>query len=146
MPFSLNGSTMASHWQDLKIQARMGWFYPIVAATLSDVTITRNNETAADIYGAAIGGGLGLHVPLWNRVVVAFETVTFGPPNGGNNQLGKMGQRTDSTVEASMDLTKEMIDLIVGYQIREFKISTPENEQQERQLGAFAGLRLGFYF
>ena len=128
------------------MKARMGWFYPIIAASLNELNISNANTTLVDVYSASLGLGMEVKVPLWNKVVAAVKGVGYSPTQGSTREQGKMGRRTDFEATASVDVTSHILDLLIGYRHRQYTLEIGDEENEETQQGAFVGMRLGFYF
>ena len=62
------------------------------------------------------------------------------------DQGTELGDRNEANIGASVDLTERMIDLLVGYRVREYELKSGEETSKEKSQGAYAGLRLGLYF
>lgn len=148
VPFTLNNSKMHTSFRDLRLHSRLGWFTASIAAALNEITITNTEANVVDLYGSSLGAGLSFNIPLWDRAVVTFDHVFFDKAkilerNGRNIELG---QRQDSEISASFDVTTRILDFLVGYRHRSYDLAIDDVKNRETQMGAFVGFRLGMYF
>lgn len=148
VPFTLNDSKMHTSFRDLRLHSRLGWFSASIAAALNEISISNPETDVVDLYGSSLGAGLSLNIPLWDRAVITFDHVFFNKAkilerNGRNVELG---QRQDSEVSASFDVTARILDFLVGYRRRSYDLAIDHVKNKEVQMGAFVGFRLGMYF
>lgn len=162
--FALNGSKMVSHWRDLALGYRLGWFEPALYAGLSEIQIERANAEYVDIYRASLGAGLSFSVPLWEKLLVYSDVRFFekpelprfaaielnsqdAVPEGTPRKLvATLGSRSEADIGASVDIVREYIDFVVGYRVKSYTLVIEEEEQSEYQAGLYAGFKLGAYF
>jgi hypothetical protein len=148
VPFSLNDSKMRTSFRDIRLMARMGWIIPSIGASLSEIDVDKGGEHTLGLYGTGVNAGLAIAVPVARFMVVQADGMVV-QSNKIYDKLGqntKLGQRVDGDISMSYDLTERMLDLLVGYRIRQYAIDTGEVTYKEKSQGAYAGLRLGFYF
>ena len=152
VPFALNDSSMRTAMKDLKMRARFGWVSPTIAATLTEVKVSRAEANVVDLYGTGYGVGAEVQVPLHDTVVVAAEGMVFKTPSSFARGAepgapeSALGDRVEGDVSASVDLTMRTLDLVVGYKVRNYSIIVDEETKKEKAQGAYVGLRLGLYF
>lgn len=149
IPFALNRATMTTNWRDIKLQGRLGSFYPNVAASVSEIAVDQNEAEFVDIYGTSIGAGFGVFVPLWGRAVAFFDGTNYITPNATDRQGHdvEVGPRLEADAGASIDITERMLDLMMGYRYRSFSLKVDDGEtNREVQQGAYIGVRTGVYF
>lgn len=148
VPFTLNESQMRTSFKDLRLHSRLGWFTASIAAALNEISIFNTEADIVDLYGSSVGAGLAFNIPLWDRAVVSFDHVFFNKAkiferNGRNIALG---QRQNSEISASFDVTSRVLDFLVGYRHRSYELAVDQTKNKEVQMGAFVGFRLGVYF
>ncbi len=148
VPFTLNDSKMRTSFRDLRLHTRLGWISPSIAAALNEISISSADTDVVNIYGSSLGAGLALNIPLWNRAVINFDHVMFNTARvlEKEGRDVKLGQRQDSEISASFDITDRILDFIVGYRRRAYTLTVNDVENKELQTGAFVGFRLGMYF
>lgn len=148
VPFSLNDSRVTSAFRDVKAKARLGWAYPTVAASLAEIKVEKADTTLANVSSSGTGAGLGVELPLHEKIVVFGEGMTYRSMNNrditGNDM--KIGPRTEIDAGASVDLTERMLDFLVGYRVRSYSLEANDVTSKEGEAGAYVGLRLGLYF
>lgn len=148
VPFTLNDSKMHTAFRDLRLHTRLGWISPSIAAALNEISISTSDDDVVDIYGSSLGAGLAVNIPLWDRAVINFDHVMFNTARvlekAGRDV--KLGQRQDSEISASFDITSRILDFMVGYRRRAYTLTVNDVENKEMQTGAFVGFRLGMYF
>ena len=123
-----------------------------IAATLTEVKISKADATVVDLYGTGYGAGAEVQFPLHERVVVAAEGMAFKTPSSfargaePNAPATSLGDRLEADVSASVDLTMRTLDLVVGYKVRNYSVIQDQQTNEEKAQGAYVGLRLGLYF
>ena len=143
---------MRTAMKDIKMRARFGWISPTIAATLTEVKISKADATVVDLYGTGYGAGAEVQFPLHERVVVAAEGMAFKTPSSfargaePNAPATSLGDRLEADVSASVDLTMRTLDLVVGYKVRNYSVIQDQQTNEEKAQGAYVGLRLGLYF
>jgi len=148
VPFDLNESSLAASWKDTIMQWRLGWFYPALAVGLSEIEVSSSSDASFDLFGASVGAGLGVFIPLFRKAVFHATTMVFETPNSWDKKGEdvKLGQRIEQDIGTSIDLTKDTIDFVVGYRTRSYTVSWNGNTYNENNQGAYAGLKFGLYF
>ena len=148
VPFALNKSYLRANFKDTVMQARIGWVYPAIAAGLTEIKTTSTDNGNFDLYGASVGAGLGVYIPLFSRGVFFVNGMLYKTPNAWDKS-GKpveLGNRLEKDIGASIDVLTEFVDLMVGYRTRNYDVTTDGVKYKEAALGAYAGLKLGLYF
>jgi hypothetical protein len=148
VPFALNQSYLRANFKDTVMQWRLGWVYPALAAGLTEIETSSTENGNFNLYGANIGAGVGVFIPLFAKSVFYVNSMVYQTPNAWDKSGKdvKLGQRLEQDIGASIDLTENVIDLMVGYRTRQYKVTSGEKTFNEITLGAYAGLRLGLYF
>jgi hypothetical protein len=148
VPFTLNNSYLRANFRDTMMQWRLGWVYPTIAGGLSELKSTSTDSGNFDLYGTSLGAGVGVNVPLFAKAVFYANGMVFETPKAWDKsgQSVTLGQRVEKDIGASIDLTEDIIDFVVGYRTRDYKIRVEQDSYQETTLGAYAGIRLGLYF
>ncbi len=148
IPFALNKSQMTSNWHDVRIQARFGWLYPSVQAGLTQIEVSGEEAEEIDLLATQVGVGLGLHIPLWHKVVFFSDAsiMTTSSAWDKNGREVSLSPRQDVDVGASIDIIEKYLDFLVGYRSRTYNIKVEDRELKESHLGAYTGVRLGIYF
>src|SRR5690606_34338643 len=142
MTFDLNDARIKNQWTDLRVQARLWFLYPSVGASLAEMTVSSADQTTvAELYGTGINYGLGAKVPLTHNMVIEADAkvarITANNDKGENN--AELGERREARVQASFDVFKNYVDLLVGYKARQFSVEVAEQEYKEMQSAPFAG-------
>lgn len=148
VPFSLNDSQMHSAFTDVRASIRLGWLMPSLGVSLSEVEVSRADEKTVSLYSTGANAGLALGVPLNKTMVVYADGMTVKAMRGFD-RLGtssQLGDRQELNAGVSFDVTDRMLDFLVGYRARQYEIKEQAKSYKERMQGAYAGLRLGFYF
>lgn len=148
IPFKLNDSEANNSFRDLRVQGRLGWIYPSFVASQTEMKVTRGDEVVTDFYGNYVGGGVGLYVPLWRKLVVHGDAMVMNATQvtDKNQREIKLGSRQEGEVAASVDLTDQLLDLVVGYRLKKFSVEVDGESYDESMSSPFAGLQFGFYF
>lgn len=152
VPFALNDSAMRTAMKDIKMKARFGWISPTIAATLTEVEVSKAEATVVDLYGTGYGAGAEVQLPLHDRVVVAAEGMAYTTPSSfsRNPEVNQpdtaLGDRLEADINASVDLTQRTVDLVVGYKVKNYSIIIDDETLAEKAQGAYVGMRLGLYF
>lgn len=162
--FDLNGSSMNTRWQDLMLSYRLGWFTPAIGAGLSEIQIETANNEYVDIYRASLGAGLGLHIPLWQKMVISGDFRFFEkPPTPRFDDLSltsadaipegtpvkldaQLQSRSDLDIGMSVDISREFLDFVIGYRIKSYELLVENEKKSEYQTGLYVGFKLGAYF
>lgn len=146
--FSLNGNSVRSSFKDVRMKTRLGWIQPSIGASLTEIDVKTPDLRTVGIYSTGLNAGLMLAVPVTLELVVHAEVAMSRPMRTYDklDQDTKLGDRSDADIGASYDLTETALDLLVGYRVRRYKMDTDAVTYNENMSGAYAGLRLGFYF
>lgn len=148
VPFALNDSEVHTKFRDIRIMPRFWIFTPSIGASFSEVDVESDGEKTVSLYGSGINAGIGAHLSLHRAIVVSADVMTVQTNDSFDklDQGTELGDRNEANIGASVDLTERMVDLLVGYRVREYTIKNGEEESKEKSQGAYAGLRLGLYF
>ncbi len=158
LKFSLNENSMGTHWRDLWVSYRLGWFYPSITGTLADIQIQRVDGDYVDIFKASFGAGLAVKIPVMNSILAFVDIRHYESPgktkttasevsSETNRKLNAtLGSRTEGDIGASMDIIREFLDFVVGYRVKSYTLSVESEALSESQSGIYAGVRLGAYF
>ncbi len=92
--------------------------------------------------GASDIGTLYPGIVLNADVMVVKSTHMFDKLGGTT----KMGDRQEADVHIAFDITDRILDLLVGYRVRNYDIITATETFKEKAQGVYAGIRLGVYF
>jgi hypothetical protein len=146
--FSLNNADMQTNWQDAVMIGRLWWLYPKVTAGLSRVKISADNQELVNFYAPTIGAGLGLYIPLWDRIVIATDYMVRKAQRvqDSTDHEVAMGNRVDGQVAISVDVTPQMFDLVFGFRHKSYELTVDGQKFDESAQGPFLGTRMGFYF
>ncbi len=148
VPFELNAAQAQSTLTDVRVQARLWLLQPSIGISLSELDVERAGERTVGLFATGIIAGLGLIVNLHQGLVFnadlmkVFNTRSFDKLSTGSS----MGDREDSDAFFAFDLTDRIVDLLIGYRSRRYTVNTAEGALLESSQGAYAGLRLGYYF
>lgn len=148
VPFSLNNSESESNFSDVRLKARLWGIIPSVGVSLSEVDVMREEIKTVGLFGTGMNVGLGGTFTLYPGIVlngdymVVKSTRMFDKLGQGT----KLGDRSEADVHISFDITERLIDLIVGYRLRQYEIETIDATFTEKAQGIYAGVRLGAYF
>jgi hypothetical protein len=146
--FELNDTDMHTSFVDVKLMGRLGWLVPSIGASLTEVSISAEDVETVALYSTGASAGLALQVPVAHFLVVegggqvVKSTKVYDKLDAGT----KLGDRKEGDLHASFDVTDRLVDLIVGYKIRQYDLEVGEETKRERSQGAYAGIRLGLYF
>lgn len=147
--FEYTQKSVHNQWNDLRFRARLGYFYPSIGVSLSELKLNSADQTTTHLYAQGYNGGLGARWPLSDTIVCELDHKSVFPFKTVDylHQNGKILERHEANLNASIDVTKNLIDFLIGYRLRQFKFRSDENiESKEIQSAPFAGLRLGAYF
>ena len=148
VPFELNDSKMHADFTDVRLQARIAWLFPSIGVSMEQVDVTTAGQKVVNVYGTGINAGLGFGAPVTKSIVVYGNGMAM-KSTAGFDKLGgtaKFGDRQEADAGVSFDLTDRTVDLLIGYKIRQYDLEQDQVKLQERQEGAYAGLRVGLYF
>ena len=147
-PFELNESRIRTAWRDLAIQYRLGFLYPTVYATSSELTLTAEGVEDIHIFGTGFGAGLAVQVPITKQIIVQADAKSINTASAHDRYGAEVdvGRRDEAELSASVDLVERYVDLIVGYRYRNYDLTIEDTKSVETQTTPFGGLRLGLYF
>ena len=148
VPFSLNGAETKHDFREIRLTGRLGPFYASAIGAISEIAVNKAEGKFCDISGMGVGGGAGFAMPL-HANILAYGDASAIQTSGAYDRVGHkaaMGPRIDGEVGAAVDVTPQLLDVIVGYKLRTFSMKIDDTEYKEGSQGAFAGLRLGAYF
>lgn len=148
-PFSLNDSSILTTWQDYILKYRYGPVY--LGAVLGSAEIDANKEGDAEYLkarGSGYGLNLGFMIPvgkysMFNIDVLAVSNSTAVDLN--KKEVG-IGQRLDYDINASFDLTKSMLDFVVGYKYRTYSLTVEGEGFAELFTTTYIAFVTNFYF
>jgi len=148
IPFSLNDSSLRVAQRDIKMKSRIGFIYPTVAATLTEVNVKKAGVTTTDLYATGYGAGIEGQVPLHRMVMVNAEVLGYRLPSSYDKtgQEVALGNRIEGDANLNFAVTDRAVDLLVGYKYKEWSLEVNDEVSNERAQGAYMGLRLGLYF
>jgi len=146
--YALNDSRTRTAFNDVRVAARIWWLTPSVGVSLSEVEVERDGAKTVNLYGTGLNAGMGIQIPAY-RTIVLYGDAMVSKANRVFDKISdttKLGDRMEGDAGVSFDVTDRMVDLLVGYRIRQYDIETPSVKHQEKAQGAYAGLRVGLYF
>ena len=148
MKFPLNESKISTSFRDLRAQARFGWVTPTFVASLSEMKGNKEGTEIVDLYGTGFGGGLGVHAPIYERLVLRFEGIFVRTGKAYDKQTRKvsLGDRMEGDAAASFAVLKDILDLNVGYSLRRYTVGVEADTWKESQSTPYVGLQLGTFF
>ncbi len=146
--FSLNEASMRTAFTDVRATLRLGWLYPSIGVSVSEVQVKAEGEQALSLYASGPNAGLAVAVPLNDWIIVRADALITKPQRGFDrlDDGAEIGDRVEADASAALDLTEKLVDLVIGYKVRSYSLETKEATFEELQQGAYAGLRLGLYF
>ena len=161
--FSLNNNSMEQHFRDLLIHYRLGWVYPAITASLSEIAIEKTNGEYVDIYRSTFGAGIAVVIPMMDKFMLSTSFKFFqkpelpkfsdllnsanAVPEGERHRLNaNLGSRNEFDIGTSIDIAREYLDFTCGYRINSYTIDIESKPHKESQSGPYAGIRLGAYF
>lgn len=149
VPFSLNDAKMHTAFTDVRAIVRLGWIMPSIGVSLSEAQVTTpDSSEKMGAYATGANAGLAVAIPL-NKTMVVYGDGMAVKNMRNFSQLSttaEMGTRKEMNAGVSFDVTDRMLDLLVGYRARQYELKTADKTFEERNQGAYAGLRLGLYF
>jgi hypothetical protein len=146
--FALNESSIRNNWNDLRLEARLGFIYPSVGVSMNQSKMVKAGETLTNFYGTGPNAGLGTKIPMTKTIMVEAEAFVSST-TAAHDKDGKdieVGLRKEADIHATVDVTAQLVDFIIGYRAREYGVKVDDKEYKEVQSAPFAGLRLGMYF
>lgn len=146
--FDLNQSDMHTAFRDVKLMGRLGWLVPSLGVSLTEINITQDSVESVAIYSTGASAGLAVQVPIAPFLVVEGSGQMVKSTKVYDKLAAdtKLGDRVDADLNASFDVTDRMVDLIVGYKVRQYNLEVDEETKKEKSQGAYAGIRFGLYF
>ena len=146
--FALNSSNLSYTNQETFVTYRLGYVYigggfshSVMSASLAGEDFL---ELSARGYGATTGGFLP--VSRGGMVTLDVAYVTGNGTLEGNQKTVTYGPRMDVTLGGLIDLTRESLDLAVGFRYRTLALSVDSTAYSEIQSTTFLGLQWGFNF
>ncbi len=148
VPFTLNKSESSTNFTDVRLKGRFWGVMPSVGVSLSEVDISKADVKTIGLFGTGINAGLGLTGTLYPGIVLSGEVMTIKSTHIFDKLAleNKLGVRNEADANISFDITDRLIDLLVGYRLRQYEIETPTVIFKEQTAGIYAGVRLGVYF
>lgn len=145
--FLLNESSIATTWQDTILRYRIWAFY--IGGIFSQIDLKVNDQGAERVDAAAsgYGGNVGFLIPI-NRIGVFYcDVASVSVANFRNTfeEEVKSGTRMDIDLGAHFDVTRDLLDLTVGYKQRASTIEIGESNA-ESYFVTYLGFRAAIYF
>jgi hypothetical protein len=146
--FLLNESAITSSWRDTIIRYRWGYMY--VGGVMGQTT-WEVKSAGADLFagtGSGYGGNFGIMFPIGARNLFTIDATSMTASTfvEKNEQDVKMGARTDINMYGNIGLTRDSLDLIVGYRQRSHSISYLSTSYAEIHTATFFGFQMGSDF
>ena len=148
LKFLLNESEIASSWRDTIIRYRWGYVYfgGILGQTTWEV-----KSAGVDLFsgtGSGYGGNFGATFPIGSRnlFTVDVTSLTASTFVEKNEKDVKMGARLDVNFTGNIGITRDAIDLIVGYRQRTHSVSYLGTSFAESHAATFFGFQMGSDF
>ena len=147
--FVLNSSRIAASWQDVITRYRWGPLY--LGVVLGSAEIDANNAGDAEFLkarGSGYGENLGLMVPVGRSAMFTMDVLMVANSTAVdlNQKTVTIGQRMDIDLGASFDITKQFVDLLVGYKYRTYPLSVDGTSYAEIFTSTYVGFLFSFYF
>lgn len=148
VPFTLNDSESRSNFTDVRLKGRIWGIIPSVGVSLSDISVERAGVKTVGLFGTGLNAGLGGSGTLYPGIVLNGDLMMVKSNNVYDKlqEGSKLGDRLEADAHISFDVTDRILDLLVGYRVREYKIETASASFKEKSQGIYAGARLGVYF
>lgn len=172
--FALNGSTITSMTQDVHLRYRYGPVYLGAVLNTSQLEVSAppdldNNDfldqdTDAEEYmkvlNTGAGGNMGANIPVAKSAFVYFDisSVTTSlvrqsyiesaetTANGFTEKEISIGPRLDIDLGGSIALTKNWLDMKVGFKQRSFAVTVDSDTFKEQTTSTYVGLQAGWSF
>ena len=169
--FELNGASLTSTWRDLIIRYRLGPTYLGLVVNDSTFVIARPDpestdaeppsENFVDLSGSGYGVNLGLQIPMGKRGSHAYldiisvssltvkEAIVKNSSDtivNGTREAATLASRTDMDLGGAIDLTKDMIDAIVGYKTRTYTMTVDGTSYTDTTSSTYLGLKFSWIF
>ena len=146
--FLLNESEISSSWRDTIIRYRWGYVYlgGILGQTTWDVKSAGTDLFAGT--GSGYGGNFGASFPIGSRNLFSVDvsSLTASTFVEKNEKEVKMGARTDINLVGNIGITRDAVDLIVGYRQRSHSVSYLGTSYAEIHTATFFGFQMGSDF
>lgn len=145
--FALNESKVTQVWQDTIIRYRLGYFYLGVLFDTLDFKVNSQGTELLDVAGSGMGGNAGFFVPI-GRIGSFYLDATSVTLSTFRNVLAtevKGGSRMDIDLGANFDVTKQLLDFVVGYRQRTMSFTT-DQAYAEAYYITYLGFRFAVYF
>lgn len=145
--FLLNESSIATTWQDTILRYRMWAFYLGGVFSQIDLKVNDQGTDRLNVAASGYGGNVGFLIPI-NRIGAFYcDVVSVSVANFRNTleEEIKAGTRMDIDLGAHFDITRELLDLAVGYKQRTSTISVG-GSNVENYYVTYLGLRAALYF
>lgn len=146
--FSLNHSESKSNFTDVRLKARIFGLIPSVGVSLSEVDVTREEVKTVGLFGTGMNAGLGGTLQIYPGIVLNGDYMVVKSSHMFDKleEGTKLGDRSEVDAHIAFDITDRLLDLLVGYRVRQYTIETSEAKFVEKAQGIYAGVRLGVYF
>lgn len=145
--FLLNTSKVAVSWQDSILRYRLGPVYAGLLLTTIDLKVNNQGVDELDVSGSGTGGNLGFFYPIGRMGLFYFDASTVTLTNFRNVLADEVkgGTRLDLDMGAYFDLTRDFLDLAIGYRQRttSFKVTS---SYDETFYVTYVGFRTAIYF
>lgn len=146
--FLLNESEIASSWRDTIIRYRWGYVY--LGGVLGQTT-WEVKSAGVDLFagtGSGYGGNFGIMVPIGARNLFTLDvaSVTASTFVEKNEKDVKMAARTDINFLGNIGITRNSLDLLVGYRQRSHAVSYEATSYAEIHTATFFGFQMGSDF
>lgn len=147
--FALNTSKSTVTWQDSIINYRLGYFYLGVVFAQLDTTVNNQGTDEVDAGATGMGYNTGLLIPI-TRVGYFYTDVLGVTPAKARNDNSltgtfSAGARMDIDMGTSFNLTKNAVDMMVGYKRRTMAMAAT-NSGTETYYCTYIGFRFGIFF
>ncbi len=145
--FALNDSSTTVVWQDSIINYRLSYFYLGVVFSQLDIKLNNAGTDEVDAGATGMGYNAGLLIPI-QRVGFFYTDVIGVTPTTSRNALTgdyTAGARMDIDIGTSFDLTRNAVDMMVGYKQRTMAMSSTLSGT-ETYYCTYIGFRFGAFF
>lgn len=148
VPFSLNNSESKANFTDVRLKARLWGLIPSVGVSLSEIDVTRDDVKTIGLFGTGMNAGLGGTLMLYPGIVLNGDYMVVKSTHIFDKlaQDTKLGDRSEVDGYISFDISDRLLDLLVGYRLRQHELITSDATFAEKSQGIYAGVRLGAYF
>lgn len=133
--FALNDATMAQTWRDVVIKYRLGpvYFGPV----LSQMAMTaESGDLSLDLSGQGYGFNAGWTLGFLRNTAWYFDAVSASISEVRDTELSdvSVGSRTDLDTGFCFFLTKQTFDMMFGYRMRTYSVSTGSSFAESQNL------------